>query len=58
METWKNGARHARDLILCMIIGMSNDSSCIPNSEKDKAYDEVYNAIVNRCGDLFEDWKE
>lgn len=57
MNTWKDGCKYARDLILCVIIGMSNDSSCIPDSEKDKAYTTVYQEIVDRCGELFTDWK-
>lgn len=57
MDNWKDGCKHARDLILCVIVGMSNDSTCMPGSEKDKAYMEVYQEIVDRYGDLFADWK-
>ena len=54
---YKHGCAHGRDLILCVIGGMMNDVKCMPNSEKEKAYMDVYKEIVDRYGDLFEDWK-
>lgn len=54
---WQRGCEHARDYILFMIVGMSNEYNCIPGSEKDKAYMEVYKEIIDRCGDVFGDWK-
>lgn len=54
---YKDGCTHAKDSILCVIGGMLNDTKCVPNSEREKAYMEVYEAIVDSYGALFEDWK-
>lgn len=51
-------AKHARDLILATIIGMQNEIGYYANLKKYQAFQEVYDAIVERHGDIFEDWKE
>lgn len=51
-------AKHARDLILATIIGMQNNIGYYANLKKYQAFQEVYDTIVERHGDMFEDWKE
>ena len=51
-------AKHARDLILATIIGMQNEIGYYANFKKYQTYQEVYDRIVERFGDMFEDWKE
>lgn len=51
-------AKHARDLILATIIGMQNEIGYYANLKKYQAFQEVYDRIVEKHGDMFEDWKE
>lgn len=51
-------AKHARDLILAMIIGMQNNIGYYTNLKKYQAFQEVYDRIVEKHGDVNEDWKE
>ena len=51
-------AKYARDLILATIIGMQNEIGYYSNLKKHQAFQEVYDTIVERYGDMFEDWKE
>ena len=51
-------AKHARDLILATIIGMQNNIGYYANLKKYQALQEVYDRIVEKHGDMFEDWKE
>lgn len=51
-------AKHARDLILEAIKEMQNHIGYYANLKKYQAFQEVYDRIVERHGDMFEDWKE
>ena len=51
-------AKYARDLILATIIGMQNELGYYANLKKYQAFQEVYDRIVEKHGDMFEDWKE
>jgi len=51
-------AKYARDLILATIIGMQNGIGYYANLKKYQAYQDVYDKIVERFGDMYEDWKE
>lgn len=50
--------KHARDLILALIIGMQNEIGYYANLKKYQALQEVYDKIIEKHGDMFEDWKE
>lgn len=58
MDTYNNNCKHARDLILAEIIGMQNEIGYYANLKKYQTLQEVYDTIVERHGDMFEDWKE
>lgn len=51
-------AKYARDLILATIISMQNEIGYYANLRKHQAFQEVYDRIVEKYGDMFEDWKE
>ena len=51
-------AKHARDLILAAIKEMQNSIGYYANLKKYQAFQEVYDRIVEKHGDMFEDWKE
>ena len=51
-------AKHARDLILATIKEMQDEIGYYANLRKYQAFQEVYDRIVERHGDMFEDWKE
>ena len=57
MSEFNRGARFARDATLSMIIGMQNDIGNNVESEKYKAYQEIYDAIVEIQGDMFKEFK-
>lgn len=57
MSEFNNGAKFARDAVLSMIIGMQNDIGNDAESEKYKAYQEIYDAIVETQGDMFKEFK-
>lgn len=51
-------AKHARDLILATIKEMQDEIGYYANLRKHQAFQEVYDRIVERHGDMFEEWKE
>ena len=51
-------AKYARDLILATIKEMQNRIGYYANFKKYQIYQEIYDEIVKRHGDMFEDWKE
>lgn len=51
-------AKYARDLILATIKEMQNEIGYYANFKKHQIYQEVYDRIVEKHGDIFEDWKE
>ena len=51
-------AKYARDSILAIIIGMQNKIGYYANFKKYQIYQEIYDEIVKRHGDMSEDWKE
>lgn len=51
-------AKHARDLILATIKEMQNSIGYYANLKKYQALQEVYDRIVEKYGDVNEDWKE
>ena len=51
-------AKHARDLILATIKEMQNSIGYYANLKKYQTFQEVYDRIVEKHGDMFEDWKE
>ena len=57
MSEFNNGAKFARDATLSMIIGMQNDIGNNVESDKYKAYQEVYDAIVETQGNMFKEFK-
>jgi hypothetical protein len=58
MDTYENNCKHARDLILAEIIGMQNETGYYANFKKYQTFQEVYDKIVEKHGDMFEDWQE
>lgn len=58
MDTFNDNCKHARDLILSLIIGMQNGIGYYANLKKYQAFQEIYDEIVEKHGDMFEDWKE
>lgn len=54
---FEKGCECARDYIICLITGLSNDYNCMPDSKEDKAYTKALKSIEDRCGELFSDWK-
>jgi hypothetical protein len=57
MSEFNQGAKFSRDSTLSMIIGMQNDISNDVESDKYKAYQEIYDAIVETQGDMFKEFK-
>ncbi len=57
MTEFGEGAKHARDDILSMIIGLQNGIMHKMDSEEYKAYQTVYDRIVEIHGDMFKDYK-
>lgn len=57
MSEFNNGAKFARDAVLSMIIGMQNGIGNDVESDKYKAYQEIYDAIVETQGDMFKEFK-
>ena len=57
MSEFNNGAKFSRDAVLSMIIGMQNDIGNDVESDKYKAYQEIYDAIVETQGDMFKEFK-
>lgn len=57
MSEFNSGAKFARDAALSMIIGMQNSIGNEVESDKYKAYQEVYDAIVEVQGDMFKEFK-
>ena len=51
-------AKHARDLILATIREMQSELGYYANFKKHQIYQEVYDKIVEKFGDVSEDWKE
>ena len=57
-KTYQNNCKHARDSILAIIREMQNNIGYYANLKKHQAYQEIYDAIVKRHGNISEDWKE
>lgn len=57
MTEFGNGAKYARDAILCTIIGLQNDIGNNVQSERYQAYQKVYDTIVKNYGDMMKDFK-
>lgn len=58
MGTWKDGCEYARDLILATITEMQDELGYYANFKKYQIFQEVYNRVVEKYGDISEDWKE
>jgi hypothetical protein len=56
MSEFNKGAKYARDTILCLIIGLQNKSGNDVQSEQYKAYQEIYDAVVNNLGDMYKEF--
>lgn len=58
MSEFNNGAVHARDCILCSIVGLQNEMGHHnPDDPEYKAYQKVYDLIVDKYGDMFKKFK-
>lgn len=58
MDEFKNGARYVRDTILAMLIGLQNKTGYSKQDDLEIiTYQRVYNLIVERYGDMFENFK-
>ena len=51
-------AQHVRDAILELIREMQNELGYYANLRKHQTFQEVYDRIVQKHGDISEDWKE
>jgi hypothetical protein len=51
-------AKYARDLILATIKEMQEEIGYYANFKKHQIYQEVYDRITEKYGDVCEDWKE
>lgn len=58
MSEFENGARHARDNILCLLIGFQEE---IGHDKQDtpeyQSLQKAYNTIVDRYGDMYKPFK-
>ena len=53
-----DGAVYVRDYILASIIGIQNEMGhSNPNDQEYKAYQDMYELIVNKFGDMFTNFK-
>lgn len=51
-------AKHARDSILAIIREMQNNIGYYANFKQYQTYQAIYDAIVEKHGNVSEDWKE
>lgn len=51
-------AKYARDLILATIKEMQKEIGYYANFKKHQIYQEVYDRIVEKHGNMLENWKE
>lgn len=56
-QAYQEGARYARNVIIATIIGLQNRELGNPDSCVYQAYQELYELIIARHGDLFERFK-
>lgn len=57
IKDFNKGSQYARDCILAEIIGLQNGIMDKTDSEEYKAYQKVFEMIVDRHGDMYEDFK-
>lgn len=57
LSEYNKGAAHARDLVLCLIIGIQNEIIWKPESPEYQAYQKLYEEIVDRYGDMYAPFK-
>lgn len=58
MSEFNNGAVYARDVILSSVIGLQNEMGHHnPDNPEYKAYQKVYDLIVDKYGDMLQKFK-
>lgn len=56
-QAYQDGAKYARNTVLATIIGLQNREFGNPDSGAYRAYQELYELIIARHGDMFEQFK-